>query len=201
MQQRPQKISTYGFPHQGCRWCTGELKRASQASLGGKARGVQTVSKATCSTPLAQPQGRGAKTNIVHYIGIAADEPKRIAKHIGKKNMVLPLVQIGWDELLCGLEATYMDMLAPTYTDDSLRDGCWFCHNQSIGQLRKLRRDYPELWALLLKWDSDSPVTFHADGRTVHDFDRRFALEDEGIIQPDETFSWASVEYPQERLF
>ena len=94
-----------------------------------------------------------------------------------------------------------MDMLAPTYTDDSLRDGCWFCHNQSIGQLRKLRRDYPELWALLLKWDSDSPVTFHADGRTVHDFDRRFALEDEGIIQPDETFSWASVEYPQERLF
>ncbi len=35
-----------------------------------------------------------------------------------------------------------------------------------------------------LTWDLDSLVTFHADGHTVHDFDRRFTMEDEGLIPP-----------------
>ena len=87
-----------------------------------------------------------------------------------------------------------MDMLAPTYTDSQLRDGCWFCHNQGIGQLRNLRKNYPELWALLMKWDSDSPVTFKADGHTVHDFDKRFALEDAGLISPDDRFMWRMID-------
>ena len=135
----------------------------------------------------------GQKINIVHYIGIAADEPKRIAKHIDKQNMVLPLVEIGWDEALCGLEATYMDMLSPTYSDGNLRDGCWFCHNQAINQLRRLRKYYPDLWAKLMQLDLDSPVTFHADGHTVHDFDERFRLEDERLINPNEPFRWAML--------
>ena len=136
----------------------------------------------------------GRKINIVHYIGIAADEPKRIAKHIDKPDKVLPLVQIGWGEALCGLEAQYLDMLAPTYTDTQMRDGCWFCHNQGVDQLRRLRKKYPDLWELLMKWDNDSPVTFHADGRTVHDFDRRFAAEDAGIIDPDRRFYWKMLD-------
>ena len=113
----------------------------------------------------------------------------------------MPLVQIGWDEALCGLEATYMDMLAPTYTDESLRDGCWFCHNQGISQMRNLRKNYPDLWEKLLKLDDDSPVTFKPDGHTVHDFDRRFALEDDGVIFPGEKFKWSYIDEPQLRLF
>lgn len=187
-----QKIGTYGFPNQKCRWCTGELKNAahirSRDFRGGRVHGVRTDSK----EPLDLPLNEGQKINIVHYIGIAADEPFRIKKHIDKKDMVLPLVQIGWDEDLCGLEATYMDMLAPTYTT-SMRDGCWFCHNQSVGQLRQLRKNYPDLWARLMKWDTDSPVTFRADGHTVHDFDERFQLEDDGFIRADEPFKWSML--------
>ena len=74
------------------------------------------------------------------------------------------------------------------------RGGCWFCHNQSVGQLRFLRKNHPDLWALMLKWDADSPVTFKADGHTVHDYDRRFALEDDGMILPDEPFRWAMLD-------
>ena len=190
-----QTIGTLGFPNQACRWCTGELKNAaSTASLCGRVLGVKTDSRGDSWTPLSNlPQHEGQKINIVHYIGIAADEPKRIAKHMPKKDKVLPLVQIGWDEDLCGLEAKYMDMLAPTYTDGQLRDGCWFCHNQGVGRLRSLRRNYPDLWALLLKWDADSPVTFHADGHTVQDFDRRFALEDEGLVDPKEPWKWSKL--------
>lgn len=69
------------------------------------------------------------------------------------------------------------------------------CHNQGVNQLRQLRQDYPELWALLLKWDADSPVNFHPDGRSVHDFDRRFQLEDEGLLSPDgKVFRWKMLD-------
>lgn len=139
---------------------------------------------------LEGPAARGV-TNIVEYIGIAADEPKRFGQLNERKRA--PLVEFGIEEGLCGLYCKYEGILAPTY-ESGCRDGCWFCHNQSVNQLRLLRRDYPELWALLLKWDKDSPVNFHPDGHTVHDFDRRFELEDRGLVPQDRRFKWQMVE-------
>lgn len=143
-------------------------------------------------------QGRKA----IQYLGIAADEKERIATHAGRPDIKLPLVEIGWEEDMCGLWCKYSGLLSPTYTT-STRDGCWFCHNQSVSQLRNLRKMYPDLWALLLKWDEDSPVTFkppsnkHSKGVTVHDFDRRFQLEDEGILKPgDPRFKWSQLDEP-----
>ena len=127
--------------------------------------------------------------NIVQYLGIAADEPLRIKRHIKRPDIILPLVEIGWEEGLCKLESQYMDLLSPIY-ETAMRGGCWFCHNQSVDQLRLLRKNYPDLWALLLKWDTDSPTTFHADGHTVHDFEERFALEDQGFIHPEDPWKW-----------
>lgn len=137
--------------------------------------------------------------NIIEYLGIAADEPKRFGQLNDKK--WAPLAEFGIEEDLCGLYCQYNDMLAPTY-ETSCRDGCWFCHNQGVNQLRLLRRNYPDLWALLMKWDLDSPVTFKADGHTVHDFDERFRLEDEMLIDPDKPFRWAMLDGDlQKRLF
>lgn len=85
-------------------------------------------------------------------------------------------------------------LLSPIYTQ-ATRGGCWFCHNQGVQPLRLLRKEYPDLWALLLKWDADSPVTFHADGHTVHDFDKRFRLEDENLLSPnDKIFRWSMLD-------
>ena len=128
-------------------------------------------------------------------MGIAADEPVRVARYIDKPGFLLPLVEADWHENLCGLWCRYEDVLSPTY-DTATRGGCWFCHNQGVDQLRLLRKNYPELWALLLKWDTDSPVTFHADGHTVHDFDWRFAMEDLGLIPTDRTFRWRMLDDP-----
>ena len=55
---------------------------------------------------------------------------------------------------------------------------------------------------MMLKWDKDSPVPFHADGHTVHDFDRRFQIEDEGFLVSGETFRWTMLDEPLNmRLF
>lgn len=168
--QANSKHLRYGFPQPKGSWCTGELKT----------RAMQE------NIP-----------NKVQILGIAVDEPKRIERH--KDKALLPLVDIGWTEADCRKWCEENDLLSPIYTD-SLRGGCWFCHNQGVQQLRLLRKNYPELWEILLKWDADSPVSFHPDGHTVHDFDKRFALEDEGLIKPQERFKWDSIKYTQLRL-
>ena len=132
------------------------------------------------------------KSDAVIYIGIAADEPNRFHNLTDTKKS--PLVEAGWDELYCRQWCEENDLLSPIYTT-ATRGGCWFCHNQGVGQLRLLRKNYPELWALMLKWDKASPVTFKADGHTVHDYDRRFELEDEGLIAADDkVFRWSMLD-------
>lgn len=153
-----------------------------------EATGVRNSNRGFSNSSLAQ----GAKKNIVQYLGIAADEPKRIARH-STADKILPLVDIGWDEAYCRKWCEENDLLSPIYTT-ATRGGCWFCHNQGVDQLRQLRKNYPDLWALLLKWDNDSPTTFKSDGHTVHDYDLRFQAEDDGIIKAgDNRFRWKQV--------
>lgn len=127
----------------------------------------------------------------VSYIGIAADELKRLHRLTDMKRS--PLVIAGWTEDDCRKWCEENDLLSPIYVTSS-RSGCWFCHNQRVEQLRRLRNNYPELWKLMLKWDKDSPVMFRADGHTVHDFENRFQLEDEGFIFPNEKFRWSMLD-------
>ncbi len=162
----PDKNGIYGFPIRTGPWCNGQLK---VSALSQAQRGAECV-----------------------YIGIAADEANRFHNLTGTK--ISPLVVAGWTEADCRRWCEENGLLSPIYTT-STRGGCWFCHNQSVGQLRLLRRNYPEYWALMLKWDADSPVTFHADGHTVHDFDRRFQLEDAGFLKPgDKRFRWSMLD-------
>lgn len=155
----------YGWPMVRGQWCLQQLKLPALSKIG--------------------------KCNV-QYLGIAADEPNRFHNLSDTKKS--PLVEIGWDEAYCRQWCEENDLLSPIYTT-ATRGGCWFCHNQGVQQLRLLRRDYPEYWALMLKWDKDSPVTFKPDGHTVHDFDRRFQLEDEGFIcVDDKIFRWSMLD-------
>ena len=159
------KGDIYGFPHMAGNWCNSRLKGGVLDSA--------------------------ARREDIKYMGIAADEPNRFHNLTEQKRS--PLVEAGWTEAMCREWCEKNDLLSPIYTT-ATRGGCWFCHNQGVGQLRLLRKDYPELWQLMLKWDADSPVTFKADGHTVHDFDERFQLEDEGFITADEPFRWSMIE-------
>ena len=145
-----------------------------------------------CNDRLKMAALRNAERERVSYLGIAADEPERLARLDGvtKKS---PLAAAGWTEEDAKQWCIENDLLSPIYTT-SARGGCWFCHNQGVEQLRLLRHDYPDLWALMLKWDADSPVTFHADGRTVHDFECRFAAEDLGLVPADRKFRWKMLD-------
>ena len=84
----------------------------SSASLSSRGIGVPAISNGAFSrSSLAQ----GAKTNIVQYLGIAADEPERIERH-NKPGFLMPLVEIGWDEAYCRKWCEERDLLSPIYT-------------------------------------------------------------------------------------
>lgn len=155
----------YGWPYQRGPWCNSRLKQHALEKL---------------------------PKDAIQYVGIACDEPSRF--HTLSDIKRSPLVVARWAQAYCRQWCEENDLLSPIYTT-ATRGGCWFCHNQGVGQLQLLRKNYPDLWALMLKWDKDSPVTFKADGHTVHDFDRRFELEDLGLISPDDkVFRWSMLE-------
>lgn len=158
----------------------------------GENRGWPHMKGAWCQSDIKMPPLKAIEKggNII-YVGIAADEPNRFHNLSDTKRS--PLVESGWTEDDCRKWCEENDLLSPIYTTTA-RGGCWFCHNQSVNQLRLLRRNYPELWALMLKWDLDSPVSFKPDGHTVHDFDMRFDAEDKGLITPgDKSFRWEKL--------
>lgn len=176
-------------------------KKGGQAKYSGLIYGFPMKQNPWCNWHLKIPALKKIQDECkecVAYIGIASDEPERIAKL--KPNQRMPLVNAGWKEKDCMNWCKENDLLSPIYIQ-SARGGCWFCHCQPLDQLRLLYKNYPDLWALLLKWDTDSPVTFHADGRTVHDFDERFRWENEGYEPTQKRFRWSDLEAPQRNLF
>ena len=54
--------------------------------------------------------------------------------------------------------------------------GCWFCHCQRIGELKRLYYDYPQLWDKLAALDIESPTMFKPDGRLSY-YAGRFSRE------------------------
>lgn len=167
-------------------------RKTKKSKHAGQIHGFPMTRGAWCNDRLKVNMLRKNEKNNTVYIGIAADEPKRF--HNLTEHKRSPLVEHGITEAEARKICEELDLLSPIYTQ-STRGGCWFCHNQSVNQLRLLRKQYPEYWALMLRWDLDSPVTFRADGRTVHDFDRRFQLEDEGFLNKnDKSFRWSMLD-------
>ena len=128
-------VSLYGngWPGPRVRWCTGQLK-----------------------THLIHKEINRLKGQYkaVSYVGIAADEPKRI------KNERYPLMDWGITEKealrICYDRGYDFGGLYQIYR----RCSCWCCPLQGIGELRKLRQHHPELWERLREMDKRALAQF-----------------------------------------
>lgn len=81
--------------------------------------------------------------DIVQYVGIAIDEPKRLARLKG--NQVSLLAKYGYTEMMAYELCKDCELLSPLY-ENGTRGGCFFCPNAKIRQFVNLRRNYPEIW-------------------------------------------------------
>lgn len=110
--------------------------------------------------------------NVIQHIGIAADEPRRI------KDKNYPLVEWGWIEADC-LNYCYEKGFdwGGLYKIFG-RVSCWCCPLKNLDELRKLRSNYPDLWAKLLYWQTVTWRKFRPDF-SVQELEIRFRLEEE----------------------
>lgn len=110
------------------------------------------------------------------YLGIAADEPKRLKKL--QPNRRAPLAT-EWNmiEEDCLNYIKEKKFWNPMYWRFE-RLGCYLCPKQSLDSLRSLRRHYPNLWDEMLRMDKDSPIPFKADGTTLIQLENKFKYED-----------------------
>lgn len=135
----------------------------------------------------------------VAWIGIAADEPQRHNQLNETKRSAL--VEYGITEAMAMDICKDLGWVSPTYMHSG-RDGCWFCPCQGIDQLRRLYREFPEYWALMMKWDSAEGQTnrFKID-HTLMEYDKRFRMEEAGELREDIPFEWAMLEEPVQLKF
>lgn len=109
---------------------------------------------------------------VIQYIGIAADEPKRV------KEYRYPLVDWGMTETDCLAYCRERGFDWDGLYDIFSRVSCWCCPLQSLEGLRKLRRHFPELWEKLRYMDSHTWRKF-TKRYTVEQLEIRFAFEEE----------------------
>jgi 3'-phosphoadenosine 5'-phosphosulfate sulfotransferase (PAPS reductase)/FAD synthetase len=121
--------------------------------------------------------------NAVQCVGYAADETDR-SSHDENIPHRFPLQEYGITEKTA-LDNCYRHGFdwGGLY-NHFRRVSCFCCPLQRIGELRTLRREFPELWSRMLKMETDMlPGTNRGfkDYKTVHDFEKRFACEDQQI--------------------
>ena len=97
--------------------------------------------------PIRQYQ-KTLPSNTVQYIGIAKNEPQRLARLGG--NQVSLLEKYGYTEDDAKQLCKQAGLLSPVYefTD---RGGCWFCPNAKLSELRHLYDHHPDLWQKMMR--------------------------------------------------
>lgn len=84
------------------------------------------------------------KGPFVQYVGIAIDEPERLARLEGT-NKVSLLAQYGYTEQMALELCRGYGLLSPMY-EHTKRGGCWFCPNNGIRWFARLKTVYPDLY-------------------------------------------------------
>ena len=131
------------------RWCTGRLKH----------RVIDAYLK-----ELKQ------EYHIVQYVGIAADEARRVREYC------YPLVDWGMTEADCLCYCRERGFDWGGLYDVFRRVSCWCCPLQPLSELRKLYALFPELWKKLRAMDDHTWRQFRAD-YSVRQLELRFQFE------------------------
>lgn len=119
------------------------------------------------------------KEEFMQYIGIATDEPERLARL--DKDKISLLAKYNYTERMAFDLCKKYNLLSPVY-DFTTRGGFWFCPNARKGELNHLRDNYPELWNKLLELECIQNLIgnkFNTLTKTsIHDIEKSFFLNE-----------------------
>ena len=141
----------YGFPYIIGAWCNSKLK----------------------ITPIKKYL-KSQKEQVIQYVGIAYDEPKRYER-LDHEKYIAPLYDLKITEKEALQICKEHNLLSPIY-ETSFRGGCWFCPKQRLSQLKWLYHNHNDLWNALKGMEKDSFNTFRQN-TTIKDLEERFKNE------------------------
>ena len=114
----------------------------------------------------------------IQYVGIAADEKKRLIS-LHKTNNISLLEKYGVTEDQAMELCIEYDLLSPTY-ELSKRGGCWFCPNAKLSEHRDIKNRYPDVWRQYVDLENEK-VAFSRwntfSDKTLHDIDKLLTNE------------------------
>lgn len=117
----------------------------------GKYYGWVTAGKCKMQTEKEQPIKHYLKAlgkqgiDYTEYVGICADEKDRIETLMKKKGKRSLLDENNYTQSDAKRLCADHGLLSPTY-EIAKRGGCWYCPNQGIPELARLKQQHPELW-------------------------------------------------------
>lgn len=127
--------------------------------------------------PIEQYKKQLVKQGIeyIDYLGIAIDEPKRLASMHKNPRTVSLLEKYGYTEAEARALCESYGLLSPLYSQGNLRSGCWFCCNSHTCEHRAIKARYPEAWQQFLELENEPDLAYpHWDcysDRTLKDLD------------------------------
>lgn len=160
------------------------ITQSSVAERNGKRRafplgGMCHINPALKKRPLRKFFAQYPEQEFIQYVGIAVDEPKRIARLDGT-NKVSLLQQYRYTEKMAFDLCKEYGLLSPIY-EFSKRGGCWFCPNQTYEELARLKYTYPALWEEIVALSKEDNLVSEGFkyGQTVAEVERQI----DAIIQ------------------
>jgi 3'-phosphoadenosine 5'-phosphosulfate sulfotransferase (PAPS reductase)/FAD synthetase len=114
--------------------------------------------------------------DIIEYVGIAYDEPKRLTR-LKDTNKVSLLEKYQMQEYMAKQKCEEYNLLSPLYSL-GYRGGCFFCYNANIERYIHIRKNHSHLWKELstLYYETNSP--FFKFDKTLKDIEREMDVKE-----------------------
>ena len=135
--------------------------------------GLCTINR-DCKIPPIKKYLKKQSEDVIQYVGIAVDEPKRL-KRLEGTNKVSLLAKYGVTEQQAKYICERAGLLSPIYNIAG-RNGCFFCPNASEKELRHLYFNHPEIWELLrgLQCTKNTSRNCFTRNKTIFDYEKIF---------------------------
>ena len=153
-----------------------------RGSTKGKLRGFPIPGlcsvKRDCKLPPIKDYMAQLPSDSTQYVGIAADEVRRL-KSLERTGCVSLLAKYGIDQKQARSIDERHGLLSPIYAFTG-RNGCFFCPNARMSELRHLYEHHPDLWRLLrqLQETPNTSRNCFTCSLTVFDLEEKFKREE-----------------------
>lgn len=152
------KLETWGYKVTVIRGEVTYLDSFNHILVRGKSEGMKrgfpsfigcSINRDCKTRPIERYWKQQKGVDVTQYIGIAADEPKRLERLEGT-NRVSLLAKYGYTEEMAQKLCEAHGLLSPIY-EFARRNGCWFCPNAGPAELRHLYQKHRDLAEWLIK--------------------------------------------------